>query len=154
MLTSSVEAVQGGLLIVQRNVLTPTPKLVTAVVGDEELSIVPLPLTSVHLPVPTTGLFPNSESLFAFAHKVLSVPALATVGTSLTFIVISSVKLAQAPPFIVQRNTLAPIVSPVTPDPGDKGEVTVPPPLITLQLPVPDVGVFPVIFAVVKLQSD
>lgn len=44
---------------------------------------------------------------------------------------------------IVHTNVLFPTVKPVTPDVGSVGEVTAPPPPITLQAPVPDAGVFP-----------
>ena len=58
MLTSSVEEVQTPLLIVQRNSLAPTPKLVTPEVGLPGVVIVPVPLNNVHVPVPTIGALP------------------------------------------------------------------------------------------------
>jgi hypothetical protein len=47
------------------------------------------------------------------------------------------------PLLIVQTKLFAPTLSPVTPDEGDDGVVTVPPPERTLQAPVPTVGVLP-----------
>ena len=61
--TSAVEAVQGELLIVHRNTLTPVPRPVTFVVADVEFVIVPLPLTKLQLPVPVVGLLPVSVAL-------------------------------------------------------------------------------------------
>ena len=46
-ITSSVDGVQGGLLMVQRNLFAPTPNPVTPVLGDAGEVIVPLPLTNV-----------------------------------------------------------------------------------------------------------
>ena len=55
----------------------------------------------------------------------------------------------QPPPLIVQTNVFAPRVSPVTPDVGLPGVVTVELPAITVQVPVPTVGVLPASVAVV-----
>jgi len=57
--TSSVDAVQGLLLMVHRNVtLEPTDKPVTALAGDVGDVIVAEPLTTLHIPVPTVGVLP------------------------------------------------------------------------------------------------
>lgn len=48
----------GGLLIVQRNTISPLPKLVTLVLGFVGDVIVPVPLTNVHNPVPVVGVLP------------------------------------------------------------------------------------------------
>jgi hypothetical protein len=53
----SVDAVQGGLLIVHTNLLMPTPKLVTVLVGLVGVVIVPVPLANDQFPVPTEGVF-------------------------------------------------------------------------------------------------
>lgn len=154
MATSSVEGAQGGLVIVQRNVLTPNPSPLTADVGEPGVVIVPVPLTNVQVPVPTVGVLPAKVVLLAVIQSVWSGPAVATVGSALILIVTSSDKLAHAPPLMVQRNTLAPTARPVTPEVGDEGVVIVPLPLTKLQLPVPEVGVLPAKVVVVTLHND
>lgn len=52
------EEVQGALEMVHWKTLAPAPKAVTPEVDDDGVVIVPIPLTSVHIPVPTTGVFP------------------------------------------------------------------------------------------------
>jgi len=56
--TSSKEAVQGALLTVQRKTFAPMPRPVKPDVGDEGVVIVPLPLTSVQVPVPAVAVLP------------------------------------------------------------------------------------------------
>lgn len=58
--TSSVEAGHGLFVIVQRNTFAPTPNPVTVVAGELGLVIVPVPLTKLHVPVPTDGALPAS----------------------------------------------------------------------------------------------
>ena len=68
--------------------------------------------------------------------------------------VTSSLELPQAPLLIVHLNVeLPPIVSPVTPELGEPGVVTVAVPDITLQLPVPTVAVLPAKVVVVTLHK-
>lgn len=66
-----------------------------------------------------------------------------TVGTLFTLIVTTSDDDGHGELSIVQRNTLAPNPSPVTPDVGEEGVVIVPLPLTNVQVPVPTVGTFP-----------
>ena len=54
---------------------------------------------------------------------------------------------------IVHSKTLGPTVNPVTPEVGEPGVVIVPEPLISVQVPVPVVGVLPAKLAVVA-QTD
>ena len=56
-------------------------------------------------------------------------------------IVIESVLGAQVPLLIAHTNVFNPVVNPVTPLVGDVGTVTTPVPAITVQSPVPVVGV-------------
>lgn len=59
--TSSVEAVQGALLIVQRKVYVVPATPVKADVGLEGVVIEPpVPLMMLHAPVPTVGVFAAS----------------------------------------------------------------------------------------------
>ena len=57
MMTSSVEGVQTPLEIVHRKVFAPTPSAVSPDVGEVGVVMVPLPEISVHIPVPTVGVF-------------------------------------------------------------------------------------------------
>jgi len=50
---------------------------------------------------------------------------------------------------MVQRKVLTPTLRPVTPEVGEEGVVTTPVPAMTVQAPVPVVGVFPASVAVV-----
>jgi hypothetical protein len=58
MTTSSKEGGQVPFVIVQRKTFVPTPRPVTGVVGEDGEEIVPVPETSVHVPVPVEGVFP------------------------------------------------------------------------------------------------
>ena len=63
--TSSELELQGAFAIVHRNTLFPTPKFVTPDVGLFGEVIVPLPLTNVHVPVPTVAVFPANVAVVA-----------------------------------------------------------------------------------------
>lgn len=70
MLTSSVETAQNPLLIVHRKtVVAPTVKPVTVELGSFAELMLPLPLTTVHVPVPTVGVLPDKVVLVTL-HKV------------------------------------------------------------------------------------
>ncbi len=56
--TDEEDAVQGELEIVHWKTLAPTPSAVTPDVGDDGVVIAPVPLTSVHTPVPVVEVFP------------------------------------------------------------------------------------------------
>ena len=61
MVTSSVLAVQGALLIVQRNVyVVPAVPLKVLVGLDAVPKLPPVPVTTLHAPVPTVGVFAAS----------------------------------------------------------------------------------------------
>src|SRR6266567_8861803 len=76
MVTSEVESVQVPLWIVQRKTFAPNPRPVTPDVGLLGVVIVPVPLTSVHVPVPTVGLLPARVAVLV-SQKAWSAPALA-----------------------------------------------------------------------------
>jgi hypothetical protein len=65
MTTSSVEAVQGELLMVHLKVAEPTPIAVTPEVGLEGVVTVAVPDTTVQAPVPTVAIFPASVAVVA-----------------------------------------------------------------------------------------
>lgn len=58
-------------------------------------------------------------------------------------IVTSSTETGHGALLIVQRKTLDPTARPVTPELGEEGDAMVPEPLISVQVPAPEVGVFP-----------
>ena len=96
--TSSVEGVQGELEIVQRRVAVPgTAKPVTPDVGELGVVIVAVPETTLHVPVPTVGVFPAKVAVLTPQAGFMSEPALAVVGAALTVIVPVAVTVPQPP---------------------------------------------------------
>lgn len=139
--TSSIVGGQVAPVIVQRKMLEPMLKPVTEVIEEVGLTIVPLPLTTVQNPVPTTGTFPfNVEENAQIAE---SIPALAVVGKASTKIVTVSDVEGQVPLEMVHTNVLMPLLIPVMPHVGEEGDVNVPVPTTVVQSPLPMVGVFP-----------
>jgi hypothetical protein len=55
---SSVEGVHAPLEIVHRNVFMPVLNPVTPDVGDVGVVTIPVPVITIHVPVPITGVFP------------------------------------------------------------------------------------------------
>ncbi|MDA3891468.1 MAG: hypothetical protein PF517_07350 [Salinivirgaceae bacterium] len=89
--TSSVEAVQGELEIVQRRVAVPgTDNPVTPDVGELGVVIVAEPDSTVHVPVPFVGELPAKVAVVASQAGFMSVPASAVVGGAFTVIVASA----------------------------------------------------------------
>ena len=83
--TSDVEAVQGALEIVQRNVAVPgTAKPVTPDVGELGVVIVAVPETTDHAPVPTVAVLPANVAVLAPQAGFIAEPELAVVGVALT----------------------------------------------------------------------
>ena len=107
----------------------------------------PLPLTKVHVPVPTVGVFPANVALVE--HKVWLDPAFDVVGDATPVIVTVLVDGVHGALLIVHWNTFAPTPKPVTPLVGELGVVIVPEPLTKVHTPVPVVGVLPANVAVV-----
>ena len=97
-ITSSVEAVQEELDIVQRKVAVPgTAKPVTPEVGEDEVVIVAVPETTDHAPVPTVAVLPAKVAVVTPHAGFISEPALAVVGVTLTAIArVRAVPLPQA----------------------------------------------------------
>ena len=85
--TSSVEAVQGELDMVQRKVAVPgTAKPVIPEVGEEALVTMAVPEITDHAPAPTVGVFADNVAVLAPHAGFISEPALAAVGVALTVI--------------------------------------------------------------------
>ena len=141
MITSSIDGGHVPLEIVQRNTFAPTPRPVTGVEGEDGDEIMPVPEISVQVPVPVTGEFP--AMVVVEMHRLWSGPAAAVVGTGSRVIVTSSKDGGQVPFEIVQRNTFAPTLNPVTPELGEFGDEIVPVPEISVHVPVPVDGMFP-----------
>jgi hypothetical protein len=96
--TSSVEAVQGALDMVQRNVAVPfKANPVTPDVAEAGLVIVAVPEINDHAPVPTIGVLPANVAVLMPLAGYISVPALAMVGRAFTTIVLVAVTLPQTP---------------------------------------------------------
>jgi hypothetical protein len=68
MITSSVDDVQGELLIVHLKVLAPTPNPVTPEVALVGVVIVAVPVTTLQVPVPAAGVLP--ARVVVVAHMV------------------------------------------------------------------------------------
>ena len=155
MLTSSVDGVQAPLEIVHRStVVAPATNPVTVEVGEAGVVTEPAPEITVHSPVPTVGVF-AAKVVAVVSHNVWSGPAAATVGTSSTVIITSSVEAGQDPFVTVHLKVAeAPTVKPVTPEVGDAGVVTEAEPAITVHIPDPTAGVLPAKVAVVTLHKS
>lgn len=128
-------------MIVQTNVFIPLLIPVIDEVGDVGVVIVPPPETTVHNPVPSTGMFPFKED--ELEQMVESLPAAAVVGKGLMLKLTESTEAAQAPFEIVQINVFTPTPIPVIPEVGDAGVVIVPVPETSVHIPVPIVATFP-----------
>jgi hypothetical protein len=124
------------------------------VVGDKEFVIVPEPETKVQTPVPTVGVLADIKAFGLLIQSVCVVPALATVGISLTSIVIVEDEAKHGAFEIVHWKTLVPKGNPVIEVVGDNELVMVPPPETKVQTPTPTVAVFAVITVVgLEIQS-
>jgi hypothetical protein len=97
----TVEDVEGhgGLEIVHWKTFAPKPNPVIVDVGEEGVVMVPVPLTSVHVPDPTVAVFPANVA--EVLHKVWLGPAFATVGVATPVIVIVLVDAGQGALLIV-----------------------------------------------------
>ena len=139
--TSSEDDAQTPFEIVQRSTFIPKLNPVTPEVGEVGVVTIPVPEITVHIPVPTIGVF---AARVAFGEQTIwSGPAKVVVGGVSLKIMMSSIEDGQTPFESVQRNVFTPKLNPVTPDVGDVGVVTVPVPEITVQIPVPIIGLFP-----------
>jgi hypothetical protein len=104
--TSSTEAVQGELLIVQRNMYVVPAVPVKVLVGLAGVAIFPpVPETMLHEPVPIEGVLPASVVLVIphIVEPTWSGPALAGVGLGWKVIVTSSVEAVHGELLMVQR---------------------------------------------------
>lgn len=141
MVTLSADGGQVPFEIVQTNVFVPTLNPLTPGVAEVVDVRVPVPAVIVHIPDPIIGMFPFKTE--AVEQIVESNPALATVGKGSIIRLTESMEEGHVPFEMVQTNVFVPTVNPVTPEVGELGVVTDPPPEKTVQIPVPTIGVFP-----------
>ena len=119
----------------------PTTSPVTVEFGEPGVVTVAVPLITDHSPAPTTGVLP-AKVVVVTLHKFWSRPADAVVGLSMTLITTSSAEDGQEP-FVIVHLSVAeePATSPVTPEVGEEGVVTVAAVSYThLTLPTKDSG--------------
>lgn len=142
--TSSVLEAHAPLLIVQRNTVVVPELIPVIVVVAEALAVMtPLPLTTLHDPVPVVGVLAVNVAVLTL-HRLWSAPAFEVVGKGDMIILTSSVLALHAPLLIVQRKVVVlPTVIPVTVVVGEPGVVIVHVPVTTLHVPVPVVAVLP-----------
>jgi len=81
-ITTLSSLVQLPNVVLQRNVLLPSPKPVTPEVGADGVVTVPEPLTRLHAPVPEDGVLPDKVA--EVVHTVWSGPAFEVVGAGFT----------------------------------------------------------------------
>ena len=135
----------------QTKLLAPTDNPVTPDVGELGVVTVALPAMTVHAPVPTAAVFPASVAVVE--QTCWSGPAFDVVGEASLVTMTVSFDAAQVPFEIVQTKLFAPTDSPVTPEVGELGVVTVALPAMTVHAPVPTAGVFPPSVAIVEQTS-
>jgi hypothetical protein len=147
---SSNESGQVPLAIVQRRVTSvPGVRPVIGVFSSFISVIVAVPLSTVHVPVPTIAVFP-ARLVEVTLQRVWSTPASAVVGDWSTVIVTSENDGAHTPFEMVHLiTTEVPGVRAVMVVDGFVSSVIVAEPLCTVHNPVPSVGVFPANVAVV-----
>ena len=140
--------------MVQRSVDdAPIVRLVTPEDGEDGEVTIAEPEITVHIPVPTDGVFAANVAVVVLQRVWLG-PAIDADGNDCTVIVISSVFGEHPAGKIVQRNVAdVPSVNPVTEVDGEVGEVIVAVPETTDQVPVPEIGVFPDKLVEVRLHN-
>lgn len=128
--------------------LVPRPKLVAVVVLEFGAVIVPLPDATDHVPVPTAGLFAFKFTDGEVIQTVWFEPAKDGLGNGSIVIITLDCDELQTPFEIVHKKIFCPKLKFVDVVVPNVGVVIVGDPNITVQDPVPTVGIFP---AIVKL---
>src|SRR5437868_5070947 len=149
MVTSANEAGHGELEIVQRTTYEPAPLVgVNVALGVVAFGLnVPVPpLCIVHIPVPEDGVLPPSPEVALLSQIVCGPPTVAVVGDGEIVMVTSANEAGQGELEIVQRRTigpLPPVCVKVALGVVAFGLKVPAPPLCTVHMPVPLVGVLP-----------
>ena len=131
---------QGPLLMVQRYTFAPNAIPETVVVGLVAFAKVPVPLTTVQVPLAgAVAAFAARDTETTGAHRFWAGPAFAAAAfRSNTLMTTSSVGEfgGHGPLLMVQRRVVTPTGIPVTVEVGEFGLVMVAVPLTTVQVPV------------------
>ena len=136
--TVLVEVGQVPLPMLHIKIFVPVFKLFTEEVAEFGAVKIPLPETTVQVPVPTVGIF--ALRVEVEEQMVVFVPALATLGFASTLIETVLVEVGQVPLPTLHIKVFVPTSKPVTLDVAVLTEVALPPPETKVQVPVPTVG--------------
>lgn len=137
------EGVHKPLDIVHAKICDPVGIPLTIVLGEPGELIVAVPLTKVQIPDPVVGVL--AFKVADVAQMVCEGPALEIVGIAETTIAIVEVEAGEQPDVIAHCTMVVPMPNPVIVVEGEFGELIVPLPETTLQVPTPTAGVLPVI---------
>jgi hypothetical protein len=148
--TSAETGEQEPFETVQRNVFTPSERLLTALVAEDGVVTIPEPITVVQTPLSpfaTTGVEPVKVPV---VKQVGVKPALAVtpVGALKRVMVIVLVLDVQEPFAIVQVKVVVPVGILFAVDVGEFALPNVTAPLLAVQVPVPKAGTLPAKVAV------
>ena len=135
----SIEIGQTPLVMVHKNKFDPRLNPVIPELGNPGVVIDPPPERTVHVPIPTNGIFPFNVEIDV--HIVESFPAIAGVANVLTVTTMVSNVGTHVPFEMVQRNSFIPILKPVIVVVGKVGFVIIPVPETIVHKPVPTIGV-------------
>lgn len=143
MLTLETLDGQTPLEIVQSSTFSPLLKLKALLVAEPGLNMFAEPVDIDHKPVPRVGELAASAVLGEVMQRFWAGPAAEASGISSTRI--TSVAVVRQPPLLmVHSSVLVPDRRPVTVLVSEFMLVTVPPPEVMDQVPIPSVGVLPV----------
>lgn len=141
-LVVEVDEAHTPLEIVHCTIVVPVVnpvKLELALLG---VTTVPLPETIFHNPFPTLGMFAFNTVLPVLTQMVWDGPALETVGTLSTCIVVVEMDVAQIPFAILHCKTFIPGLVKLYVDEGEFTAAIVPVPDTKLHVPTPTTGAF------------
>src|SRR5436309_10031711 len=147
--TSANESGHGAFEIVQRSTIGPLPLVCVKValpVVAFGLNVPVPPLCTVHMPVPLVGVLPPRPEVVPSAQMPWFEPTVAVVGDCVIVIVTSANEAGHGEFEIVQRRTtgpVPPVCVKVAPGVVAFGLNVPAPPLCTVHIPVPLVGVLP-----------
>ncbi len=131
-----------ALVIVHSKMFVPKERFVTVLFAANELVKIPVPVITDQVPVPVVGVLAASVAFGLEIQTVWLLPALAMLVAGSTIIVIVEEVLEQVPALVIVHSKMfVPSVKPVTVELGLVDVVITPPPVNTLHVPTPVVGV-------------